>query len=60
MSYTVYLTNFGTLIYEGPNSVLAMDKAESTGFQCTVLQTKGKKKKIMKTMFWCPISKWSW
>ena len=58
MTYKVYLTNFGTMIYEGPNSVLAMDKAELTGFQCTVLQMEGKK--VMKTMFWCPISKWNW
>jgi hypothetical protein len=58
MTYKVYLTNFGIPVYEGPNSVLAMDKAESTGFQCTVIEYDGKE--VVKTMFWCPISKWSW
>jgi len=58
MIYKVYLTNFGTLVYDGPNSVLAMDKAESTGFQCTVIETNGEN--LVKIMSWCPINKWSW
>ena len=58
MNYKVYLTNFGTMIYEGPNSVLAMDKAESTGFQCTIIETNDKN--LVKIMSWCPISKWRW
>lgn len=58
MNYVVCLTNFGTVLYNGPNSVLSMDKAEASGFQCTVTVTKGNE--IVRTLSWCPISRWSW
>jgi hypothetical protein len=34
MLYTVTLTNFGSVVYQGPDFVAAKDAAISAGFEC--------------------------
>lgn len=49
--YTVRLTNFNTVVYEGNDPNTAVDKAVKTGFECTMVHPGG-------MMSWSPISGW--
>lgn len=40
MTYKVYLTNFGTLVYEGVSLEEATAKASKSGFETTMVMTK--------------------
>lgn len=49
--YKVWLTNFNTVVYEGSDPNLAVEKAVKTGFECTMSHPGG-------MMSWSPISGW--
>lgn len=49
--YKVWLTNFNTVVYEGNDPDVAVEKAVKTGFECTMSHPSG-------MMSWSPISGW--
>ena len=49
--YKVWLTNFNTVVYEGNDPNLAVEKAVGTGFECTMTHSGG-------MMSWSPIGGW--
>lgn len=49
--YKVWMTNFGTVVYEGTDPNKAIEAAVATGFECTVEHSSG-------MMSYSPISGW--
>lgn len=49
--YKVWMTNFGTIVYEGSDPNIAVAAAVMTGFECSLSHDSG-------MMSWSPVSGW--